>query len=72
MALLVRQGIAEHNMHLIFAQGADDHYEEPVHVLPENNGACLTLRARLSEQAQYDVAGIYPMCLRQTDTNTSP
>jgi hypothetical protein len=58
MALLVRNGIDEGNMRVVFAQGADAHYEEQLHVLPENDAARLTLRVILNQQAQYDVAGI--------------
>ncbi|GGM31921.1 hypothetical protein ACFQDN_21455 [Pseudomonas asuensis] len=58
MALLARNGIADGTMHLRSTQGADAHYEQQVNVLPENDVANLTVRTRLNEQAQYDIAGI--------------
>jgi hypothetical protein len=58
MALLVRHGIADGAVQLQSANGADAHYRHQINVLPENDVAHLTIRARLDEQAQYDITGI--------------
>ena len=58
IALLVRHGIADGAVQLQSATGADAHYRHQVNVPPNNDVAHLTIRARLNDQAQYDINGI--------------
>ena len=59
IALLARHCIADGTMQLQSTQGEYAHYWQQVKVLPENDVADLTLRARSNGQSQYDIVGIH-------------
>ncbi len=57
LALLAKNGIAESKLHMQSYQGADAHFGQNMTV-PGGESANLTIRARLNEQAQYDIVCI--------------
>ncbi len=54
------------------AQGPDAHYEKVISIPPEHEAATLTVRARLNEQARYDVTGIDLHVLLSGKTESLP
>ncbi len=57
LALLARNGIADNTLYMQSHHEADVHYGQSVS-LPGGESANLIVRARLNEQAQYDIVGI--------------
>ncbi len=72
MVLLAFNSIADGNMALEQAQGPDAHYEKVISIPPEHEAATLTVRARLNEQARYDVTGIDLHVLLSGKTESLP
>ncbi|WP_157079304.1 hypothetical protein, partial [Serratia ficaria] len=58
MVLLAFNNITDGGMKLSQAQGQDAHYQTNITIPLERGTAPLTVRARLNEQARYDVTGI--------------
>lgn len=58
LALLTKHGIADTALHLQSTQGADAHYGRNVNIQGGGDAAHLTVRVRLNDQAQYDIAGV--------------
>ncbi len=72
MVLLAFNSISDGNMALEQAQGSDAHYEKVISIPPEHEAATLTVRARLNEQARYDVTGIHLHVLLSGKTESLP
>ncbi len=72
MVLLAFNSISDGNMALEQAQGSDAHYEKVISIPPEHEAATLTVRARLNEQARYDVTGIDLHVLLSGKTESLP
>ncbi len=72
MVLLAFNSISDGNMALEQAQGPDAHYEKVISIPPEHEAATLTVRARLNEQARYDVTGIDLHVLLSGKTESLP